>query len=64
MLSINDCKKYLNKGKRHYSDKETEEIRDTLYQATEILVEKFLQEKYQANTHQKKNSKFPIQTYI
>ena len=62
MLSINYCKKYFNKGKRHYSDKEIEEIRDNLYQTAEILEEKYLQNKYQTNTYQKKNSKFSIQT--
>ena len=53
---------HFNNGKRHYSDKEIEEIRDNLYQTAEILEEKYLQNKYQANTYQKKNSKFSIQT--
>jgi len=62
MLSINYCRKYFNKVKRHYSDKDIEEIIDNLYQTAEILVGKYLQGKDQANTYQKKNSKFSIQT--
>lgn len=60
MLSINYCKKSFNKQNKHYSDKESEIIRDSLYQTAEILVEKYLQKKYHPNTHQKQNSKFPI----
>lgn len=39
MLSVNNCKKYLDDS---YTDKEIEEIRDSLYQMVEISVEDYL----------------------
>lgn len=43
MLSFNYFKKCLNKQKKQYSDREIEEIRNNLYQTTELLVEKYRQ---------------------
>jgi hypothetical protein len=42
MLSVNQCKKYLNNTKNNYTDKEIEEIRYSLYQIAEISVEDYL----------------------
>jgi len=62
MLSVDYCKKYLNQKNKYYSNEEIEEIRNYLYQSAEILVEKYFQKKYHANTHHKLNSKVPIHT--
>ena len=42
MLSIEECKKYLNDT---YTDEEVEEIRKSLYQAAELLIDKFIEDK-------------------
>ncbi|GAB6009126.1 hypothetical protein [Dysgonomonas reticulitermitis] len=35
-MSIEECKKILNKGKRRYTDEEVKMIREYLYQFAEI----------------------------
>lgn len=42
MLSVERCKKHLKNC--NYTDKEIEEIRNSLYQAAEILVEQFIKD--------------------
>ena len=42
MLSIEECKKYFNDT---YTDEEVEEIRKSLYQAAELLIDKFIEDK-------------------
>ena len=39
MLSIEKCYEILNDSGKNYTKKETEEIRDFLYEFTEILME-------------------------
>jgi len=39
MLSVEKCKKFLNNNS--YTDKEVEEIRNSLYQTAELLINKF-----------------------
>jgi len=41
MFSISHCKKYLDNS---YTDKEIEEMRDSLYQFAEISVDDYLKE--------------------
>jgi len=36
MISIEQCKKILNKGKRKYTDEEVKDIREFLYQIANI----------------------------
>jgi hypothetical protein len=43
MLSVEQCKRYIPKGK--YTDEQIEQIRDSLYQLTEILVDSYLKNK-------------------
>jgi hypothetical protein len=43
MLSIEKCKKYLNDNS--YTDEEIEVIRSSLYQAAELLINKFIEDK-------------------
>jgi len=52
MLSVNHCKEYLNNSKNSYTDKEIEEIRDSLYQIAEILVEDYLNKKINTDKHE------------
>lgn len=48
MFSISHCKKYLD---NKYTDKEIEEIRDSLYQIAEISIEDYLK-KINTDKHQ------------
>ncbi len=43
MLSVEKCKKYLDGNS--FTDEEIEEIRNSLYQAAELLIDKFIEEK-------------------
>jgi len=43
MLSVEKCKEYLSDNA--YTDDEIEEIRNSLYQAAELLIDKFLEDK-------------------
>jgi hypothetical protein len=43
MISVEKCKKLLNDNS--YTDKEIEEIRSSLYQAAELLIDKFVEDK-------------------
>jgi hypothetical protein len=52
MLSVNHCKKYLNNTKNGYIDEEIEEIRNSLYQIAEVLVENYLGKKININKHE------------
>jgi len=52
MLSVNHCKKYLNNTKNGYIDEEIEEIRNSLYQIAEVLVEDYLGKKINTNKHE------------
>ena len=45
MLSVNHCKKYLNNAKNSYADGEIEEIRNSLYQIAEVLIENYFGKK-------------------
>ena len=47
MLTVERCKKYL-KGS-NYTDKEIEEIRNSLYQVAEILTEQYIKDKDNGN---------------
>lgn len=49
MFSISHCKKYLDNS---YTDKEIEEIRDSLYQIAEISVEDYLSKKINTDKHE------------
>lgn len=42
MLSINQCRKYLD---NRYTDEEVKKIRDSLYQLSDVLVKKYLNKK-------------------
>ena len=42
MLSVNYCKRHFSNKKNSYSDKEIEEIRDSLYQLAELLISKYI----------------------
>ena len=42
MISVEKCKKFINDNS---SDKEIEEIRNSLYQAAELLIDKFVEDK-------------------
>jgi len=46
MLSVEQCKKYLPAGK--YTDEQIEQMRDSLYQLADILVEDFRRQKAMA----------------
>ena len=43
MLSVEQCKKYLNSGV--YTDQRIEEIRERLYQLASMLIEEYLKTK-------------------
>ena len=43
MLSVEQCKKYLNSG--GYTDQQIEEIRERLYQLARMLIEEYLKTK-------------------
>ncbi len=43
MLSVKKCKAILNDNS--YTDKEIEEIRNSLYQAAELLIDKFVKDR-------------------
>ncbi len=47
MLSTEQCKKYLKGG--NYTDNEIEEIRNSLYQTAEILIEQYVKDKNNDN---------------
>ena len=47
MLTVERCKKYL-KGS-NYADKDVEEIRNSLYQTAEILIEQYVKDKNNDN---------------
>lgn len=47
LLSTEQCKKYLKDCS--YTDKEIEEIRNSLYQAAEILTEMYIKDKDNGN---------------
>ena len=51
MLSVNHCKKYLNNTKNGYIDEKIEEIRNSLYQIAEVLVEIYLSKKINIDKH-------------
>jgi len=51
MLSVDYCKRYLANNKKCYSDKEIEEIRDSLYQIAEISVDRYLLRKINTNKY-------------
>lgn len=46
MISIEHCKKILNKGKRKYTDEEVKQIREFLFLLAELQLEN---EKYMIN---------------
>jgi len=39
MLSLEECKKILNNGKRKYKDEEVKQIREYLYMLAEFQIE-------------------------
>jgi len=43
MLSVEKCKEYLSDN--YNTDDEIEEIRNSLYQAAELLIDKFVEDK-------------------
>lgn len=47
MLSVEKCKKYIIDNS--YTDKEIEEIRNSLYQAAELLIDKYTDDKKKHN---------------
>ncbi len=47
MISLEKCKKYLNDNS--YTDEELEEIRSSLYQVAELLIDKFTEGKNNEN---------------
>lgn len=52
MLSVEQCKKYLPSGK--YTDEKIEQMRDSLYQLAEILVEDFIKRRNKAEVGENK----------
>ena len=53
MLSIQQCKKYLNDCR--YTEQEIEDIRDTLYQPAQLLVDRYIEKKQTKETGQKRH---------
>jgi hypothetical protein len=47
MISLEKCKKYLNGNS--YANEEIEEIRSSLYQVAELLIDKFIEGKNYEN---------------
>jgi hypothetical protein len=47
MLSVEKCKKYL--GENYCTEDEIKEIRNSLYQAAELLIDKFVDDKKDNN---------------
>jgi len=45
MLSIEVCRKHLGKSQSEMNDAEVEEIRDTLYQVANVLVNSYVERK-------------------
>lgn len=43
MLSIEVCRRHLGKSQSEMSDAEVEEIRDTLYQVANVLVNSYVE---------------------
>jgi len=51
MLSIEECRKHLKENSSQTTDEEIEQIRETLYQIANVLVNNYLEVKNNANSN-------------